>query len=114
MSGWCWSQTFRGTPFGALTLAAQEADVETARLLQLAIEYDFPTARSWRGRSASCGRRCIPATRHGAAPPVSPEDQRAHLETKRFKHDLATRVGLTTKPQFDLDDVAVVGAVPRA
>jgi len=49
---------------------------------------------------------------HGAAPPVSAGDQQAHLETKRFKHELASRVGLTTKPQFDLYDVAILGAGP--
>lgn len=48
----------------------------------------------------------------GASPTVSPEDQKAHLETKRFKHELASRVGLTTKPQFDLYDVAILGAGP--
>ena len=56
--------------------------------------------------------RFIPATRHGAVPPVSTEDQSAHLETKRFKHEIATRVGLATKPQFDLYDVAILGAGP--
>jgi thioredoxin reductase (NADPH) len=48
----------------------------------------------------------------GASPTVSSEDQKAHLETKRFKHELASRVGLTTKPQFDLYDVAILGAGP--
>jgi thioredoxin reductase (NADPH) len=48
----------------------------------------------------------------GATPPVPVEDQRAHLETKRFKHELAARVGLPTKPQFDLYDVAILGAGP--
>jgi len=49
---------------------------------------------------------------HGASSGVTQAEQQAHLETKRFKHELATRVGLTTKPRFDLYDVAILGAGP--
>jgi thioredoxin reductase (NADPH) len=72
----------------------------------------FPDGSILEGPARFMRTRFVAATRHGASPPVSPEDQTAHLETKRFKHELATRVGLTTKPQFDLYDVAILGAGP--
>jgi thioredoxin reductase (NADPH) len=56
--------------------------------------------------------RFIPATQHGAVPAVSDEDQRAYLETKVFKHELATRAGLPTRPQHERYDVAILGAGP--
>ena len=72
----------------------------------------FPDGSLLEGPERFMRTRFVPATRHGAVPTVSPEEQRAHLETKLFKHELATRVGLTTKPEFDLYDVAIVGAGP--
>jgi thioredoxin reductase (NADPH) len=54
----------------------------------------------------------VPATEHGAVPRVSDEDQQAYLETKLFKHELATGVGLPTRPQLELYDVAIMGAGP--
>jgi thioredoxin reductase (NADPH) len=72
----------------------------------------FPDGSLLEGPERFMRTKFVPATRHGAVPPVSREDQRAHLETKRFKHELAARVGLTTKPQFDLYDVAILGAGP--
>ena len=72
----------------------------------------FPDGSLLEGPDGFMRTRFVAATRHGALPPVSPKDQKAHLETKRFKHELATRVGLTTKPQFDLYDVAILGAGP--
>jgi thioredoxin reductase (NADPH) len=56
--------------------------------------------------------RFVPATAHGAVPAVTPEEQRAYRETKLFKHELATRVGLPTRAQHELYDVAIVGAGP--
>ena len=56
--------------------------------------------------------RFVPATQHGAVSAVSAEDQQAYLETKLFKHELATRVGLPTRPQHELYDVAILGAGP--
>src|SRR5438067_1547325 len=40
------------------------------------------------------------------------EDQQAYLETKLFKHELGTRVGLPTRPQHEFYDVAILGAGP--
>ena len=56
--------------------------------------------------------RFVPATGHGAVTEVSAEDQRAYLETELFKTELATRVGLPTRPQHELYDVAILGAGP--
>lgn len=53
--------------------------------------------------------RFVPVTQHGA---VSAEDRQAYLESKLFKHELATRVGLPTRPQHELYDVAILGAGP--
>ena len=56
--------------------------------------------------------RFVWATDYGAVHAVSAEDQRAYLETKLFKHELATRAGLPTRPQYQLYDVAILGAGP--
>ena len=56
--------------------------------------------------------RFVPATQHGAVPSVPVEDQQAYLETKVFKHELATRVGLPTRPQHEHYDMAILGAGP--
>ena len=70
----------------------------------------FPDGSLLEGPERFMRTRFVP--HHDATPSVSSEDQRAHLETKRFKHELATRMSLTTKPQFDLYDVAILGAGP--
>ena len=54
----------------------------------------------------------VPATGHGAVDAISAEEQRAHRETKLFKHELAARTGLPTRPQHELYDVAILGAGP--
>src|SRR5256885_15625054 len=54
--------------------------------------------------------RFVTALREESPPPVSPEDQRAYLETAPFKQELAPRVGLPTSPQYELYDVVVLGA----
>jgi thioredoxin reductase (NADPH) len=56
--------------------------------------------------------RFVPATGHGAVPAVSAEEQQAYRETKLFKHELATRAGLPTRPQHGVYDVAILGAGP--
>ena len=56
--------------------------------------------------------RFVPATGHGAVEAVSAEEQQAYRETKLFKHELATRTGLPTRPQHELYDVAILGAGP--
>jgi thioredoxin reductase (NADPH) len=56
--------------------------------------------------------RFVPATAHGAAPDIPPDEQQAYRETKLFKHELATRTGLSTRPAHDLYDVAILGAGP--
>ena len=43
---------------------------------------------------------------------VSADDRRAHLETAQFKHEVATRVGLRTRPEHELYDLMIVGAGP--
>jgi NADPH-dependent 2,4-dienoyl-CoA reductase/sulfur reductase-like enzyme len=48
----------------------------------------------------------------GALPPVSEEDQLAHLDTALFKQELAARVGLPTIPKHTAYDVVIVGAGP--
>ena len=48
----------------------------------------------------------------GAATEVSAADQRAYLETARFTTELAARVGLPTRPEHELYDVAILGAGP--
>ncbi len=50
------------------------------------------------GRDGSC-ERCRPGDAARCRARVSAEDQQAYLETKLFKHELATRVGLPTRPQ---------------
>jgi thioredoxin reductase (NADPH) len=72
----------------------------------------FPDGSLLEGPERFMRTRFVAATRHGAASAVSAEDQQAHLDTKRFKHELATRVGLTTEPQYDAYDVAILGAGP--
>jgi len=72
----------------------------------------FPDGSVLEGPERFMRTRFVAATRHGAVPAVSEADQQAHLDTKRFKHELATRVGLTTRPQYDLYDVAILGAGP--
>jgi thioredoxin reductase (NADPH) len=56
--------------------------------------------------------RFVPATGHGAVATISVEEQQAYRETKLFKHELATRTGLPTRPQHELYDVAILGAGP--
>jgi thioredoxin reductase (NADPH) len=56
--------------------------------------------------------RFVPATGHGAVAAVAVEEQEAYRETKLFKHELATRTGLPTRPQRELYDVAILGAGP--
>jgi len=56
--------------------------------------------------------RFVRGTGNGAATEMSAEDQHAHLETARFTTELATRVGLSTRPERELYDVAILGAGP--
>ena len=72
----------------------------------------FPDGSILEGPRRFMRTRFIPATQHGAVSAVSAEDQQAYLETKLFKHELATRVGLPTRPQHELYDVAILGAGP--
>lgn len=72
----------------------------------------FPDGSLLEGPTRFMRTRFVPATRHGAVAPLSAEDEQAHLETKTFKHELATRVGLPTRPQRELYDVAILGAGP--
>jgi thioredoxin reductase (NADPH) len=72
----------------------------------------FPDGTILEGPDRFMRTRFIPATQHGAVPAVSDEDQRAYLDTKVFKHELATRVGLPTRPQHERYDVAILGAGP--
>ena len=69
----------------------------------------FPDSSMLEGPRRFMRTTFVPATQHGA---VSAEDQQAYLETKLFKHELATRVGLPTRPQHELYDVAILGAGP--
>ncbi|HET7043411.1 MAG TPA: FAD-dependent oxidoreductase, partial [Gaiellaceae bacterium] len=48
----------------------------------------------------------------GAAATLPPDEQRAHLETALFTQELAARVGLPTRPEHELYDLAVLGAGP--
>jgi thioredoxin reductase (NADPH) len=43
---------------------------------------------------------------------ISAGEEEAYRETKLFKHELATRTGLPTRPQHELYDVAILGAGP--
>ena len=72
----------------------------------------FPDGCILEGPMRFMRTRFVPATQHGAAPAVSVEDQQAYLETKLFKHELGMRVGLPTRPQHELYDVAILGAGP--
>lgn len=56
--------------------------------------------------------RFVRGTGDGAATEVSAADQRAYLETARFTTELAARVGLPTRPEHELYDVAILGAGP--
>ena len=56
--------------------------------------------------------RYVEATRGVDSPAVSDDDRRAHVETARFKHEIATRVGLRTRPEHELYDLMIVGAGP--
>ena len=56
--------------------------------------------------------RFVRGTGDGAATEVSAADQRAHVETARFTTELAARVGLPTRPEHELYDVAILGAGP--
>ena len=56
--------------------------------------------------------RFIPATGHGATAAIPAGEQQAFRETKLFKHELATRTGLPTRPEHELYDVAILGAGP--
>jgi thioredoxin reductase (NADPH) len=72
----------------------------------------FPDGSMLEGPDRFMRTRFVPATQHGAVHEVSAEDQQAYVETKLFKHELATRVGLPTRPQHELYDVAILGAGP--
>jgi thioredoxin reductase (NADPH) len=72
----------------------------------------FPDGTILEGPGRFMRTMLVPAKQLGALPVVSAEDQRAHLETKLFKHELAARVGLPTQPQHELYDVAILGAGP--
>jgi thioredoxin reductase (NADPH) len=72
----------------------------------------FPDGSILEGPRRFMRTRFVPATQHGVVPAVSAEDQQAYLETKLFKHELGTRVGLPTRPQHELYDVAILGAGP--
>jgi len=72
----------------------------------------FPGGSILEGPSRFMRTRFVWATEYGAVPAVSAEDQQAFLETKFFKHELATRVGLPTRPKYELYDVAILGAGP--
>ena len=72
----------------------------------------FPDGSILEGPKRFMRTRFVPATQHGAVSAVSAEEQQAYLETKLFKHELATRVGLPTRPQHELYDVAILGAGP--
>lgn len=54
----------------------------------------------------------VEATRGVDSPAVSADDRRAHVETAQFKHEVATRVGLRTRPEHELYDLMIVGAGP--
>jgi thioredoxin reductase (NADPH) len=56
--------------------------------------------------------RIVPSTQGDSMRTVSPEDQQAYRETAMFKHQLASRVGLPTRPQHELYDVVILGAGP--
>ncbi len=56
--------------------------------------------------------RYVRGMRTGAASPVPPEDERAYAETALFKHQLAERVGLPTRPAREIYDVIILGAGP--
>jgi thioredoxin reductase (NADPH) len=56
--------------------------------------------------------RFVRATGGGAASDVPADDQRAYVETARFTTELAARVGLPTRPERELYDVAILGAGP--
>ena len=72
----------------------------------------FPGGSILEGPSRFMRTRFVWATEYGAVHAVSAEDQRGYLETKLFKHELATRAGLPTRPQYELYDVAILGAGP--
>jgi thioredoxin reductase (NADPH) len=72
----------------------------------------FPDGSILEGPPRFMRARFVPATQHGALPAVPADDQQAYLETKVFKHELATRVGLPTHPRHELYDVAILGAGP--
>src|SRR3954462_3140766 len=72
----------------------------------------FPDGSMLEGPRRFMRARFVPATQHGAVPAVSAADQQAYLETTLFKHELAPRVGLPTRPQHELYDVAILGAGP--
>jgi thioredoxin reductase (NADPH) len=56
--------------------------------------------------------RFVRGTADGAVTEVSAADQRAYVETARFTTELAARVGLPTRPEHELYDVAILGAGP--
>ncbi len=56
--------------------------------------------------------RFVRGTADGAVTEVSAADQRAYLETARSTTELAARVGLPTRPEHELYDVAILGAGP--
>jgi thioredoxin reductase (NADPH) len=55
--------------------------------------------------------RYVEATR-GTDSTICADDRRAHVETAQFKHEIATRVGLQTRPEHELYDLMIVGAGP--
>jgi thioredoxin reductase (NADPH) len=56
--------------------------------------------------------RFVRARAAGGESDVPAEEQRAYVDTARFTTELAARVGLPTRPQHDLYDVAILGAGP--
>jgi thioredoxin reductase (NADPH) len=72
----------------------------------------FPDGTILEGPRRFMRTMLVPAKQLGAVPTISAEDEQAYLETKLFKYELATRVGLPTRPQHELYDVAILGAGP--
>jgi thioredoxin reductase (NADPH) len=72
----------------------------------------FPDGSILEGPTRFMRGRFVPAPQYRALPSVPAEDQDAYLETKVFKHEVATRVGLPTRPRHEQYDVAILGAGP--
>lgn len=72
----------------------------------------FDDGSTLEGPSRFMPRRYVRATPEGKPSPISPEDDAAYAESARFKHQLADRVGLPTRPRNDAYDTIIVGAGP--